>query len=157
MKKPDPLTIFAILSLPFLLLLLPGRSAHIKEILVAAHVENVAVSLWPGLSTHDLAGLALPAFQILALSAFFQQPSRDQRHLRPLAAALWLTLFAAELLALWALPQWGPEFPVRFGVTLALILAHDFGGALALEKLICPVCCAIAKILQKLFRRTGLS
>lgn len=141
MKKPDQLTIFAILSLPFLLLLLPGRSAHIKEVLVAAHVENVALSFWPGLATHDLAGLALPAFQILALSAFCQKPCRDQRHLRPLAAALWLTLFAAELLALWALPHWGPEFPVRFGVTLALILAHDFGGALVLEKLICPVCC----------------
>ena len=153
MKKPDPLTIFAIILLPFFLLILPVRAAQIREVLVAAHIENAAIAFWPGVGTHDLIGWAWPVFQMLALSAFFVKSSHCPGYLRQFAAALWLTLFSAELLGFWAVSQWAPDAAVRLGVTLALMLANDFGGALVVEHLVCPTCCTVAMMVQKLATR----
>ena len=132
------LTILAILILPFEIALLVARGMLVASMLTAAHLENLPVVF--GLDTHHLVSFSLPAFQMIAFSAYFlmSAPPNRQRHghLRTLAALLWVTVSILELAV--CVPALRVEAIYRLLMTAVLILMDTFGGAIVLEHLVCP-------------------
>jgi hypothetical protein len=151
-KQPNPpLTALALLLAPGEVALLGVRGKQIEEMMGSAHVPNALVGWAMGMGCHQLVGLALPIIQMVAFSAFLlmSPPGIRRRHqpLRLVAGALMVTASLAELAV--SVPPWQADTVIRLLVTLTLMLADLFGGALLLEHLVVPAWPMMRRAIQK--------